>query len=91
MSPTPQIGMDIEPLLFRGKFLLAHGVQKWHRIVVGRGYWNHSLGCWVKRSEEATLFDTQAGAIVYRRGNMERMHLAIDSDTSCDECCPPNA
>lgn len=90
MSATSQLRMEIEPILYRGKFLLAHGVQKWHRVVLGRGYWNHSLGCWVKRSEDATLFDTQAGAIVYRRGNMERMHLAIDSDNLSDKRSAPS-
>lgn len=85
MSLTSQIRMEIEPLFYRGKFLLAHGIQKWHRVVAGRGYWNHEQSCWVKRSEDATLFDTQAGAIVYRRGNMDRMQRAIPCDDTCDD------
>jgi hypothetical protein len=45
----------------------------------GFGYWNHSLGLWVSEAKDATSFDTQAGALVYRRGNLRRMQLVMDS------------
>ena len=46
------------------------------------GYWNHSTASWAASPDQATLFDTEAGALVYRRGNLERMQQAVEVDLS---------
>jgi hypothetical protein len=43
------------------------------------GYWNHMTASWAEAPDQATLFDTEAGALVYRRGNLERKQKAINS------------
>lgn len=79
MSSTTHDGLEIEPILFKRRFLLAYGMHQSQRSFCGSGYWNHSVGCWVSDAQDATLFDTHAGALVYRRGNLLRMQMAMDS------------
>ena len=67
----------ILPFQFQRRFILVHWLAALDLKLI-TGYWNHTTGSWVETPEEATLFDTKAGAIVYRRGNTERMQQAIE-------------
>lgn len=76
--PNPlQTQVEIFPLLFKRKFLLAYETHPQQGGQVSNGYWNHVTGCWALIPEDATAFDTRAGSLVYRRGNLERMQLAL--------------
>ncbi|HEY4260618.1 MAG TPA: hypothetical protein VGM98_10670 [Schlesneria sp.] len=79
MSSITHDGTEIEAIVFKRRFLLAYGVHELQASFSGYGYWNHLLGLWVLDARDATPFDTQAGALVYRRGNLLRMQLAMDS------------
>ncbi|MDB5347602.1 MAG: hypothetical protein JWP89_5979 [Schlesneria sp.] len=79
MSSTTHDGTEIETIVFKRRFLLAYGVHQLQASFSGYGYWNHSLGLWLLEAKDATTFDTQAGALVYRRGNLLRMQLAMNS------------
>jgi hypothetical protein len=79
MSSTTHDGTEIETISFKRRFLLAYAMHQSQPTFSGFGYWNHSLGLWVSEAKDATSFDTQAGALVYRRGNLRRMQLVMDS------------
>lgn len=77
--PNPlQATGEIVPLLFNRKFLLAYGTKTLGGRQSEMGYWNHVTGSWVVTPDEATAFDTYAGSLVYRRGNLQRMQIALD-------------
>lgn len=79
MPSATHDGIEIAPILFKRRFLLAYGVHHSQLGLSGCGYWDHSQGLWVSDAQDATLFDTYAGALVYRRGNLLRMQLALES------------
>ncbi len=79
MSSTTNDGTEIETIVFKRRFLLAYGMHQSQPLFLGYGYWSHLLGLWVLEEKDATPFDTQAGALVYRRGNLLRMQLAMEN------------
>jgi hypothetical protein len=68
---------QIRPFQFRHWFALVYWVST-SRLKLITSCWNHTEGSWVETPDKATLFDTEAGAIVYRRGNAVRMQQAFE-------------
>lgn len=79
MMPRQQI----RPFQFRRRFILAYWMSDPSPSVkLISGYWSHVTSSWAESPDQATLFDTEAGALVYRRGNLERMQQAFEVNSS---------
>jgi hypothetical protein len=70
-------GMEITTFRYELKWLLAVGAHSIGITTVAAAYWNHTGAKWVDFIDEGTVFETEAAAIVYRRGNLQRMTLAL--------------
>ena len=68
--------MEIETLRHESKWLLAVGVHMIGATAVAGFYWSHPQSKWVESFDEGTAFGTKAAALVYRRGNLQRMNAA---------------
>ncbi len=68
---------QIRPFSFRHRYALVYWAS-FSRLNLITSYWNHTERSWVKTPDEATLFETEAGALVYRRGNAERMQKSLE-------------
>src|SRR4051812_19406935 len=69
----------IRPFRYQRRFILVRwtsGLAPSVKLIAG--YWNHATASWAETPEQATQFDTEAGALVYRRGNFERMQQAYE-------------
>jgi hypothetical protein len=73
--------MEITTFRYGSKWLLAAGAHLIGVTAVAAAFWSHVSAKWVDSIEDGTLFETEAAALVYRRGNLSRMTLALKDVT----------
>ena len=69
--------MEFTTFRHKLKWLLTVVVNSTDIIVVATAFWSHTEGKWVDSVEVGTVFETEAAALVYRRGNLSRMTSAL--------------
>ncbi|MDB5342005.1 MAG: repeat-associated core domain protein [Schlesneria sp.] len=65
--------MEITTFRYESKWLLAIGAHQIGITEVAAAFWSHAEAKWIDSLEEGTFFETEAGALVCRRGNLPRM------------------
>jgi hypothetical protein len=69
--------MEIRTFHYESGWLLAVGVHMIGATAVAAAFWSHADAKWVSSFDKGTRFETEAAALVYRRGNLERMDRAM--------------